>query len=303
MEFDAADFYKNYSTDYHIFKQRLYADILYDIPHYEEKIIGRKLEESEKKSLIFYLRLEIRQTLMHSIETLFEIILALKPSASGELYDSDIVERLLNSKWRKNNNIIREFAYEDSSLDFLDTEIDAYGVKTSILRYLFYPGLKLENEKNLFLNSINAIKFGLREIAKEFTNRADYNVIKHALRGIPFIKSLVIANSETSEIIANYDFSESMTFYKNKDNNKNEVEVVTKLFNSEFDLKLIEFTSGLIHNIMVLRESLFFRHSSEKVDKVTVRFFNDKMIEDLLECKKEVMEFKITIPKKVNDED
>lgn len=36
MEIEAADFYKNYSTDYHVFKKRLYADILYDIPHYEK---------------------------------------------------------------------------------------------------------------------------------------------------------------------------------------------------------------------------------------------------------------------------
>lgn len=240
---------------------------------------------------------------MHSIETLFELIFALKPSSSGELYDSGIMERLLDSKWRKNNQTIKDIAYKDSALQFLDLEIDAYGEKTSIARYLFYPCLKLEkdNEKKMIQESIDVIKFGLRQIAHEFTNRADYNVIKHALRGIPFMRNLQFANAQTNEAILDYDLSESMTFYKIKENSENKVEIVTKLFKTEYDLKLVDFTSGLIHNIMALRENLYFRNSDERPEKVTVRFFYQKMIEDITEAKKGVIEFKITVPRKNNN--
>src|SRR5688572_8268271 len=102
--FDLKDFYTSYQYDYYIYKMMTYHSILDNIDKFKEEILRESVSGFIKEDFQRMLKSEIRQTLYHSIETVFELIFALLPKNTSQLEDINILANLSNSDWRKNNN-------------------------------------------------------------------------------------------------------------------------------------------------------------------------------------------------------
>src|SRR5690606_8817587 len=180
---------------------------------------------------------------------------------------------------------IEKIASGEMKLDFLDDKVTFNGYEISVGHYLFYFGTFDESKFNSeFVSSVNesidAVKFGIRLIAKDFIDREEYNSYKHGLRLIPSVSELILADPKTMEVKVKWDLSNSMSFYS-KTNNKDEVKIATKLFDTERDIKMTNFCSNMVSNIIFYRNiAMYPNDAAKKWDKIPILFFGKKEIED-----------------------
>lgn len=285
MIFDPKIFYQTYLDDYHKIKASVLSKILEDLSKYEVDFFGYELDAEGRGAFEKTLKSDLRQTYFHSIETFFEIFFTLNPKGKTHFDDVNILINLTNSDWRKSYNKIEEIASENKALDFLDEMIEFNNQKVSIGHYLFYFGtFGWENSKPGFMDklneSIDAIKFGIRIIAKDFVDRDEYNSYKHGLRLIPVAAEIAFGEPDTFEKIVSWDLKDSMSFY-GKTKSKDEVKIITKLFDSKRDCQMIIFCSNMISNMIFFRNIALNKESViKKMDKVGIPFFGKKEIEE-----------------------
>ena len=138
-----------------------------------------------------------------------------------------------------------------------------------------FPQEVFENIKE----SIEAIKYGIRTIATDFTKREEYNAYKHGLRIIPSVSKFMIADANTMEVKMELDLSESMSFYV-KTKLPDELKVVTKVFDAERDYQMTYFCSNLINHLIFYRRiAMKFEKDNEKFTKIPITFFSKEQIE------------------------
>lgn len=273
MMFAPYEFYKAFLVDFFILKQATYKNILDNFDKVEP-IILNGVEQYAKEDYLNTLKSSIRVTYFHCIETLFEIMFAIEAgirSEENERQDELILQRLLNSDYRKNFKRISKIASGDrDALAAFDDKIylKRTGHDMSVLQYLFYYTLtprtfsvgshwweKLEP-------SLKAIKNAIIILAKDFSDRGEYNSYKHGLRIIP-MKSKFEAFDLTGKAILSLDFVDSMTFLQQS---KEEFSFVTKNFDTERDHKMTILASELMANIINIRKSVYFNKDGEKIN-------------------------------------
>ena len=292
--FEPKLFYQTFLTDYHKMKIIPIRKILNDLPKFEQEFFGKELNSENREAYKRMLKSELRQAYFHCIETFFEIFFALDPTGKGSFEDEFILFNITNSNPKENYNRIKDIATSDIALDFLDMEIIVRDRKITVGHYIFYFGIfsKEKFPSNTFEDikeSLQAIKFGIRYLAKDFAKREEYNSYKHGLRIIPALKKIMFAKADTKEIEMNWDFSDSMSFYlKTKD--PNELEMITKIFDSERDYLMSYFCSNLIHNMIYYRRVSMFKESI-KEKEVPVPLFGKKEIEEFNKDNVEIKEF------------
>ena len=249
----------------------MYSSILKDIEKFENEFIpnvsGYKREDY-KTVLIT----EIRQTYYHTIETLFELIFALLPD-SGNFYDNIIQYRLSNSNWRKNYNCIEKIAENIKELEFLDSKVKiSQDTEVTKGHYLFYYGVNKENQKiekgliESIPHSLIHIKKGIQYLAKDFTQREEYNSYKHGLRLVPALKNIYLFDKKTRTEVGKFDLSNSMTFMT-IDKKDESITYTTKNIDTWRDIEFSKFALYLISNIINLRRA------SLKVGKEKFRIY------------------------------
>ncbi len=261
-----------------------FMSILNDIDNFKDSILKESIEGFVKEDFQRVLKGEIRQTLYHSIETLFELIFALLPKYKNQLEDVNILANLSSSDWRANNKRIEEISENDNGLDFLDATMNVNAQTISLARYLFYYGVLPDNQSipKAYLDSIDSsiesIKYGLKIVAKEFIERNEYNSYKHGLRIIPILSKFYLGNPETKETLAEWDLKDSMTYlHFPRDKNSNvEIEMITVAFNTNRDLGLCIFCAHLIANLILLRRSGL--RLAKKDEKIQILFFKKEEI-------------------------
>ena len=285
MIFEPKIFYKTYLDDFHKFKAILYKKVLEDLPKYEMEMFGQELEKENRDTFRRTIKSDLRQTYFHSIESFFEIFFALNPTDKPNFDDLNILFNLTNSNWKVNYDKITKIASGDTSLDFLDDELTYNGHITTVGHYLFYYGLfdktKLPNDFfEKAIQSIDAIKYGIKIIAQDFVDREEYNSYKHGLRIIPATSELMLADAETMEIKLRWNLEDSMSFYS-KTKDPNELKINTKLFDTDRDYSMTYFCSNLISNLIFTRQVSIYKEQKIKENKqMAVAFFGKKEIED-----------------------
>jgi hypothetical protein len=284
MIFEPKTFYQTYLKDYHKTKAIYLKKMLDNLPKYELDFFNKTLDSDERDVFKKILKADLRQTYFHSIETFFELFFALNPKDKSNYDDEFILFNLTNSDWSKNYKKISEIADNPGILNFLEENIEFQNHNISIGHYLFYMGIfsKEKFPEELFeqINqSIDAIKYGIEIIAKDFTKKEEYNAYKHGLRIIPASKRLMLADANTMEVKIEWDLSESMSFYlKTKD--PNELTIITKLFDSERDYLMTYFCSNLIDQLIEFRKIIFDSNKNKKIDeKCRITFFGKEPIE------------------------
>lgn len=93
---DKNTFYSSYLYDYFGYKLFLYSITLWNLEQFENNSCINNQRGYKRRDLEILLKSEIRQTYFQSIETLFELIFALKPKGTI-LFDNDIHYRLADS--------------------------------------------------------------------------------------------------------------------------------------------------------------------------------------------------------------
>jgi hypothetical protein len=308
MIFEPRIFYKTYLDDFHKFKATLYKKVLEDLPKYEMEMFGQELEKEKRDAFRRTIKSDLRQTYFHSIESFFEIFFALNPNDKPNFDDLNILFNLTNSKWQVNYDKIIKIASGDMSLDFLDDELTYDGHVTTVGHYLFYYGLfDKANLPNDFFEkakrSVDAIKYGIKIIAKDFVDREEYNSYKHGLRIIPAASELMIVDAETMEIKSSWNLEDSMSFYS-KTKDPNELKIKTKLFDTDRDYFMTYFCSNLISNLILTRQFSMYEEQKIKENKqMIVAFFGKKEIEDCNKMNVEIQDLVYSVKRVMNEKE
>lgn len=276
------DIYSGLIFEYFKFK----ADsLIYSIRYsrkYQNTIFGQKLNKSEHNKFLKARKIDLRTTVYQAIETVFETVFALAPE-NNQLYNN-IPYRILNSNQNTNFSRIKDIASSIDNLKFLDEKIIKVKNKKELISVgmsIFYFGIQLShvNEKK-YLNSLQAIKFALHLLAKEFQNRFEYNSYKHGLRVFEFQNKISLCNPDTREELISFDFSDSVTYYiKNK--NEKIIETQTKVFDYRRDYAIINLCYNILYSITSNRDYTLNNKSYQDKSKLLYHcFFSEKKIKD-----------------------
>lgn len=280
-------FYSEYLREFHKVKSIWIKSHLENLELTNQQIAkydhGMKI--SDRTEII--LRMDMRMNYLHAIETFFELFFALSPNTSGTPTDERIVRSLSQSDWNGNYKRISEIASGDFDISkFLSKEVKYCGHKISFGHYLFYAGIlsKSKFPKEVFnwiSESLEAIPTGIKSLAKDFSDRNEYNAYKHGLRIFPAHKTVYFMSPEQSDPVAEFDLKNSVSFhqFRSKDNS---IVVRTKLLDTERDFKMTAFAANLIHNLIFFR-NLVHRNKKQidKKEKVAIGFFGK---DEVYEC-------------------
>ncbi|MBU2906406.1 hypothetical protein KO529_16540 [Arenibacter algicola] len=297
METDYQLFYKSYLKEFHLVKAINLKRTIENHIELEEQVKKYEIHNSLTENTKFILQADLRQNYFHAIETFFEFFFAFLPINRKIPDNKAILRKLVKSNWRKNYKKIQSIATGKLKLNFLDEIIDFEGHKVSVGHYMFYLGI-FPNGKfpdKLFKSiekSINDVKFGLIEIAKDFSDRDEYNAYKHALRIFPSFKALYLLDAETNKVGMEWDLSNSLSFQTYEEKNEKS-SIRTKVFDTERDFKMTLFCGNLIYNIMAFREIVFCGHS-EVDKKIAIRIFDKDAIDECKEYNVKIQDLEFT---------
>lgn len=296
--FEPKIFYQTFLTEYHKFKIIPIIKILSDLPKYEKEFFGKEFEKEDREAYRKTLKSDLRQAYFHSIETFFEIFFALDPTDKETFEDEFILFNITNSNQKKTFDRIQRISTDESELNFLDKEITFQNKTITVAHYIFYFGI-LPNDKfnpemfEAMKSSLEAVKYGIRVIAKDFSDREEYNSYKHGLRIIPALKEFMFAQADSMEIKMSWDLSESMSFYF-RTKNADELKMVTKLFDTDRDFQMAFFCSNLIFNMVYYRRVAFYKKSiTEK--EIPIPMFGNKEIENCNSTKVKIQDLVYTV--------
>lgn len=288
MIFDPKIFFQSYQKDYHRIKSIYLKAMLDDKERFENEFFEGDNCDEDKETFRRTLKSELRQNYFHSIETFFELFFAFNPRGKKTFDDEYALFKLTNSNWSQTYKQIKEIAENEQALDYLSEEIDFEGFKVTIGNFLFYPGIFSKDKfpQELFdeiADSIDAIKYGIRLFAKDFSNRDEYNAYKHGLRIIPAATKFLLADAGNLDVKIEWDLMDSMSFYlPSKD--LNEMTIVTKLFDVERDYHMTNVCSYMIHQMVFYRRIMMkLKGDEDKYRQFEVRFF-DK--DEIIKCSK-----------------
>lgn len=251
-------FYSSYQEDYNAYKLLMLTSILKNLEQFENGFFS-EVDGYKRDDFSLVLKTEIHQLYFHSVEILFELIFALLPE-NEEIKDYQILYRLANSNWKKNFNTIKKISQDKNVLSFLDEVVSlSDNIQISKGHYIFYFGLygncKIQPELLCAIpKSVENIKSGLFVLAKDFTNRDEYNSYKHGLRLIPALKNISLLERNTMQQVVNFDFSNSLSFMTVNEKDES-IKYTTKNFDTWRDIELSKFAIGLISNIINLRRA------------------------------------------------
>ena len=271
---DIKIFYHAFQINYFDYKL---AYLTYAEGHYKELNQENNILNYSEKDFVLAIKSDIRQTLFQAIETLFEVIFALLPDENGKISDIEIMRTL--SKGDFPYKKIQDIVENKKNLEFLDKQVKLSSKKiVSLGEYVFYHNITATGDYvDRIKVSLEAIKSGLYALAKEFSDRKEYNCYKHGLRLVPAMNFLKIARADNMKQIANFDLSNSLTYYT-EDEKQGKIEFVTKVFDTERDKRLIQLCSGLLWNIIKIRDVAINKLPNNQSGSCQICFFDNDMI-------------------------
>jgi hypothetical protein len=281
-------FFQQFQINYFDYKQKSLEYLLENHSKlgFENQIIGYS-----EKDYATAIRSDIRQTYFQAIETVFELFFALLPDENGEISDK-IIEKLTLSDLPYSK--ISKIKETENSLDYLD-KINVYypdKSKSTLWEFIFYFGYWGKTEwKKEMSQSISAIKYTLRQLANEFSDRAEYNSYKHGLRIIPALKTFKVLNAQTNEELTSWDLENSMTFFSFDKKTKESI-FTTKNFDSERDIRMTSICSNLIWCMIKSKAVAFNKSKIDENKKIEVLFFGKKEVDEAMETKVKIQNLK-----------
>jgi len=273
---DPKDFYSTFQVNYFDYKQAYQSYALKNIKEFglEDKIL-----DYSEKDFRQAIKSDIRQTLFQAIETVFDLVYALTKTRRGKYLDVEILRTLSFPTLYYDR--IGKIAKDKLELDFLDKEVYLEdNISVTLCEYIFYFGAA-ENQdfRPKIIESLGAIKEALYILAKEFSDRKEYNSYKHGLRIVPALTYFIIQNPTTKKNLGKWDLSDSMTYYSENEKS-GKMEFITKVFDTDRDLKLTSLCSNLIWNIIKLRDLAFNKKKPGEIVSLKVILFTKDIVSE-----------------------
>lgn len=284
---DPKIFYKTYFSEYHWYKIQTLKLALDNHKEFFEKSVHGSPNSEELERYLRMLKLDIRHTYFHCMETMFTLLIALDPFKFG-FKDENLLHRITTLDIEYIYSRVQTFSSDEKALNFLKKTMRFGNSKIypHVGKYIFYKGIAEFNDKiidteNEFDDSIEAIIHGLRIMATDFSDRDEYNSHKHGLRLIPSMAKFMLADPKTLESKMEFDMSDSISFYKRqKRNDKSEsIESVTRVFDTERDYQMTTFCSNLITSMIEPRRAMYSKDTIRTDGGVPVRIFGKEAIE------------------------
>ncbi len=259
------EFYQGYQADYFAYRG-------YSLRKELERAESDKSEPFEiydysSLDSIRSIKMEIRLNYFLAIETVFELMFALRP-IDGVQQDQYILENITRRK--DHYKEIREMA-SGTLPTFLNETVPLNdGRHIPFIRYLFYGGLNGDTSPlNRIDQSIATIKTILAIVAGDLSDRLEFNSYKHGIRCFRFGTNFSLHDHKTQEQILSFDISDSMAFYEAIESD-NSISVVTKVFDSARDIAMTLYCNNLISNMIMIRRGML-----DPKKKVTIVFFDE----------------------------
>ncbi|MCX6256606.1 MAG: hypothetical protein NTW49_01690 [Bacteroidia bacterium] len=274
--FEPKSFYSFYQVNYYDYKQLTNKYLLDNIENLD---YTNQVTEYTQNGLRNTIISDIRLTYLHSIETVFTFILALLPDKSGHIDDYNLVRNISGLdayKW------IVKISKDEKELDILDNKIIINDNESiSLWQYIFYFGLSDSQYRQGITDSIKVIRHGLSLLAKELADRNEFNSYKHCLRIYPSMSYFSLIAPETNDTILHIDFEKSLTYYSRSENEL-EHHFTSFTLDSERDINMTSFCSGIIWNIIKLRDAHF---NKSGINKVLTIFWTEDILNELKKYK------------------
>ncbi len=247
-------FFSSYLVDHYHYKLFTLYNALDKLPKLKHDILDG-LDSVDEADYQKSLRLEIRATYFQAIETLFELIFSLDPR--DDVVDNRHIWYFLSTaQWRENYNRISLIAQGDTA--FLDRIITAgKNLEVPYIQYLFYFGVTEPSTLPAIVASLNPIKKFLVAFAKEFSDRAEYNAFKHALRILPTLQKFEAISKGDGKPIITIDMSRSLTYLTEEDDGS--ISFNTRPLDTKRDMQMAQVCSRLISNIVRSRKIQFVK--------------------------------------------
>jgi hypothetical protein len=284
---DPKIFYKTYFSEYHWYKIQTLKLVMDNYKEFFEKSVHGSPNSEELERYLRMLKLDIRQTYFHCMETMFTLLIALDPFKFG-FKDENLLHRITTIDIESVYSSIQTFSTNDKALNFLRKKMRFGNSKIypHVGKYIFYKGIaefnnKIVDTENEFDKSIEAIIHGLKILATDFSDRDEYNSYKHGLRLVPAMKKFMFADPHTLEPKIEFDISDSISFYKRQKryDNSESIESVTRVFDTERDYQMTIFCSQLIMSMIEPRRAQYFKDTIRTDGGLPVRFFDIEAIE------------------------
>lgn len=284
---DPKIFYKTYFSEYHWYKIQTLKLALDNHKEFFEKSVHGSPNSEELERYLRMLKLDIRHTYFHCMETMFTLLIALDPFKFG-FKDENLLHRITTLDIEQTYSRIQSFATDEKALNFLRKTMRFGNSKIypHVGKYIFYKGIAEFNDKvkvndNEFDKSIEAVIHGLRIMATDFSDRDEYNSHKHGLRLIPSMTKFFFADPKTLESKMEFDMSDSISFYKRqKRNDKSEsIESVTRVFDTERDFQMTTFCSNLITSMIEPRRAIYSKDTIRTDGGVPIKIFDKEAID------------------------
>ena len=298
--FDPTIFFSSYLDDYHKFKAITIKNILDNLDTHTQSIFGEGLSAENREAYKKTMQADLRQTYFHAIETFFELFFCLNPLTKKFMGDKNVMIALTQSNWRESYELIKKIATDERALDFLDVEVEMNKFKVAAGHYIFYYGIsgtqKFDEQfSEKISSSLEAIKYGIRLIAKDFIDREEYNCYKHGLRIIPALKELSIVDMNTMEPHIKWSLDDSMSFFL-KTKMADEVKISTKIFDPARDFQMTYFCSNLISNMVYYRK-LAFEIKKDPKALMALAFFGKEQVSACNKINVELQNLEYTVKK------
>ncbi|MEX0931587.1 MAG: hypothetical protein WDZ88_02440 [Candidatus Paceibacterota bacterium] len=256
------EFYQMYDPDYWLYKVTLLKnthDSFDDI----ENTLTKGIEEVEVEKYKRMIRTELHFLYFQMIETLFEIIFALKNNDNRDLWAALTFSNDRNTHfYSETYNKIEELSDVSSVFtDKVQTEIDGKGIELPFLRWLLYFVYPTTLDNKGWQKNLANIKRLLLMFANDFTDRGEYNAYKHSLRfyNAPFKMMIGLGRNNVHHLGSSDD---CITFLEARKKNDGEGKMVRtgqiarvqKPFDFERDYTMCILIYSMIKNIVFTRK-------------------------------------------------
>lgn len=255
------EFYRSYDPDYWLYRISMLKNC-HDNFDNVKKILTEGIEEVIDDDYKRVLRTELHFLYFQMVETLFEIIFALKHD------NRDLWIALTFSNDRDTcfySDIYKKIAelnkFSDIFTEKIKIEIEGKKVEMPLLRWIFYfiYPTKLNDER--WEKNLENIRKLLLIFARDFTDRGEYNAYKHSLRfyNAPF--SMAIGMSGNNKMQSLGSSKDCIVFLEERKKNEkgkiiatSQISKTRKPFDFERDFELCILIYAMIKNIVCTRK-------------------------------------------------
>ena len=288
-----ATFFAGYNHLHHFHK----ANVLYHFYHndeeYFERVLKPKYDDLQLASFYFpgeesyfkrTLVLEMRNTYLHAVETMFTLLEVLRVNHERLWKDpnaEDILFRILNHSTNPFYHNIRSYGASIQALDFIDKPLSQ---EWTMGRFLFYPALNpTEQERQDYLSrveaSLAAIKKGLHLMAKDFVQH-EYNSFKHGMRVLDAFDYIAF-KQEGSENITKVEFPMAFTYPRivKEKGKPDRYDILTRPADFERDYRMCLLAARFLHLMTNNRRIAHTKESVPFPEKIPIQLFDDERID------------------------